>query len=249
MKTIIAIIMVCRPICGLEPASVIGGVPTYAHNTGEVNYRRRAPLQLASTLGFVLNKNSGAFMNLTPQETDALHECLVWGRQEGNNKCLEFFGTNYETFQSACSSLMSKITSVIPEGCPRARIRSTRRESRHPKEGELGETLAEEAIGMVVVDAGGHPLKYDALTVMDNRLTKYCSCFQNRIAEFDFYLASIHIFVFLTLHVVLLHLFNLLYRNPLSLRSRFGLIYLVPMDRAGGGRMRRLIYRKSWTTQ
>ena len=42
---------VCRPLSGLEAANVVGGVPTYAHNTGEVNYRRRAPLQLASTLG------------------------------------------------------------------------------------------------------------------------------------------------------------------------------------------------------
>ena len=42
---------VCRPISGLEASNVVGGVPTYAHNTGEVNYRRRAPLQLASTLG------------------------------------------------------------------------------------------------------------------------------------------------------------------------------------------------------
>ena len=42
---------VCRPISGIVAANVIGGVPTYAHNTGEVNFRRRAPLQLAATLG------------------------------------------------------------------------------------------------------------------------------------------------------------------------------------------------------
>ena len=51
---------VCCPISGLEASNVVGGVPTYAHNTGEVNYRRRAPLQLASTLGFAhTNSNSG----------------------------------------------------------------------------------------------------------------------------------------------------------------------------------------------
>ena len=166
---------VCRPISGLEVANVIGGVPTYAHNTGEVNYRRRAPLQLASTLGFVLNKQSGDFMRLTPEETDAIHECLTWGREKGNNNCLLFFGTNYETFDSACSTLMQKITALIPEACHRARIRATHRESRQPQEGQLGETLGDESRGMVVVDSSGHPLKYDALTVMDCRITKCCS--------------------------------------------------------------------------
>ena len=63
----------------------------YAHNTGEVNFRRRAPLQLASTLGFILNKRSGEFMGLTPEEKRALHECLIWLRQPGNNS-LCFYG-------------------------------------------------------------------------------------------------------------------------------------------------------------
>ena len=113
-----------------------------------------------------MNKNSGTFMGLKPEELEAEHECLTWGRQHGNNPILEFFGTTFEAFSSACSTLMAKIKTVIPEGSPRARIRATRREFRVPKEGELGETLGDEAHGMVVVDAGGHPLKYDALSVM-----------------------------------------------------------------------------------
>ena len=32
----------------------------------------------------------------------------------------------------------------------------------------MADTLGEEAHGMVVVDAGGHPMKYDALTVMED---------------------------------------------------------------------------------
>ena len=106
-------------------------------------------------------------MGLTPEETDAVHECLTWGRDD-NNKILAFFGRNYEAFQNACSTLMQKIKSVVPEGSHRARIRATRREFRNPREGELGDTLGEEAHGMVVVDAGGHPLKYDSLTVMES---------------------------------------------------------------------------------
>ena len=44
----------------------------------EVNFRRRGPMQLASTLGFILNKRSGKFLGLTPDEQAALHECLTW---------------------------------------------------------------------------------------------------------------------------------------------------------------------------
>ena len=44
----------------------------------EVNFRRRGPMQLASTLGFILNKRSGKFLGLTPEEQAALHECLTW---------------------------------------------------------------------------------------------------------------------------------------------------------------------------
>ena len=35
-------------------------------------------MQLASTLGFILNKRSGKFLGLTPDEQAALHECLTW---------------------------------------------------------------------------------------------------------------------------------------------------------------------------
>ena len=51
---------------------------------------RRAMLQLASTMGFLLNRQSGRFMGLTPEETDAVHEVLSWLRA-GNNKILHFF--------------------------------------------------------------------------------------------------------------------------------------------------------------
>ena len=41
---------VCRPHSSLEEASSASGVPRYSHITGSVDYRRRAPLQLASLL-------------------------------------------------------------------------------------------------------------------------------------------------------------------------------------------------------
>ena len=39
---------VCRPHSSLEEASSTSGLPKYSHITGSVDYRRRAPLQLAS---------------------------------------------------------------------------------------------------------------------------------------------------------------------------------------------------------
>ena len=111
-------------------------------------------------------------MRLKPDELEAEHECLTWCRQDGNNSIFNFFGTTFEAFHSACSELMTKIKTVIPEGSLRARIRASRREFRVPQEGELGETLGDEAHGMVVVDAGGYPLKYDAFNVMESVVAK-----------------------------------------------------------------------------
>ena len=148
---------VCRPHSGLEEASCATGVPRYAHNTGSVIFRRWASSQVSNTMGLVLNKTSGKASGLTAQEVDAVHEILTWGRQPGNNKVLTFFGTVFESFHNACQHLMGRFKSVMPEGCLRARIRATRRESHRPKEGCLADTLGDEAHGMVVVEAGGHP--------------------------------------------------------------------------------------------
>ena len=158
---------VVRPISGLEPASVADGVPRYAHNTGDVNFRRRALLQLASTFGFVVGRNGGGHLHLTPVEEAAVHECLTWARQ-GHNKVLTFFGTVYEQFAAACGQLVEKFRSVLPAGSTRARIRATKRETREQYEAELGTTLGQESVGMVVVDLSGCPLKYDKLTVFSD---------------------------------------------------------------------------------
>ena len=144
----------CRPHSGLEPASIAGGVPRYAHNTGGVIFRRWASLQVGNTMGLILNKSTGKSTGLTPAELDAVHECLSWGRARGNNLVLTFFGTVFESFHAACRKMMGRFKSVLPEGCLRARIRATKRETLHPKEGCLGDTLGEESHGMVIVDAG-----------------------------------------------------------------------------------------------
>ena len=80
----------CFPLSGLQPASMADGVERYAHCQGEVNFRRRAPMQVAATLGFILGTRSGSFLKgLKPKELDAIHEILNWGRLPLNNKILE----------------------------------------------------------------------------------------------------------------------------------------------------------------
>ena len=121
----------CRPVSGFRPAQCEDGVVRFAHNVGEVNFHRWAPLQLASTLGFILNNRSGKFMGLTKDEKKAVHECLTWLRQPGNNRHC-FFGAELEDFDRCCKCLMERIKQLIPEGCPRARIHATTRVTRVP---------------------------------------------------------------------------------------------------------------------
>ena len=154
---------VCRPHSGLEEASCATGTPRYAHNTGGVIFRRWASSQVANTMGLVLNKTSGKSSGLTAQEVESVHEILTWGREPGNNKVLNFFGTVFEYFHKACQKLMGRFKSVLPEGCLRARIRGTRRETPHAKEGTLADTLGDEGHGLVVVDRGGIPMSYASL--------------------------------------------------------------------------------------
>ena len=84
---------------------------------------------------------------------------------------LEFYGTLYESFQQACETMMSEFKGCIPEGSLQARIRATKRETTTPEragEDIIGSTLADEAIGMCIIDPSGHPMKYDDLTVLEN---------------------------------------------------------------------------------
>ena len=166
----------CRLVSGFEDHYTADGVPTYAHCTGELNFRRRQPLQIAATLGLILTPKNSKFKGLKPEEMDALHECLTWGRVRGNNKFQEFFGGEDLTrFASSCKKLMSKVKSLLPEGSHRARIRAYKRETRHPKEGVLGDTLGDEPDGMVVVDMEGTPMKYDQVGVYEDVIAKQTS--------------------------------------------------------------------------
>ena len=43
---------------------------------------------------------------------EALHECLTWLRQPGNNK-LCFYGAEMEAFDAACKRQMHKVKTII----------------------------------------------------------------------------------------------------------------------------------------
>ena len=84
---------VARPTGAFTNATCESGVPTYGHITGGTEIRRRSAYQICSLMGFVLNKNDGAFMQrwLSQDEIAVVHECLCWGRQPGHNKECFFF--------------------------------------------------------------------------------------------------------------------------------------------------------------
>ena len=103
---------------------------------------------------------------------DVLQEVITWGRQPDNNKVLEFFGTEYEAFLNATQSLVDRFRNVIPEGTHQARIRCSKRETLDPSragQGTLGDTLGDEACGLVLIDpSGGHPLMFNQMEIMES---------------------------------------------------------------------------------
>ena len=161
----------CRPIHGFTPAHCADNVVRYAHNTGEVNFRKRHPLQLASTLGFILHKRKGYFPGLKEDERAALHECLTWLRQLGNNPVC-FYGDELEIFDTACKRLMARIKQFLPEGSNGARIRATSRVTKTLEDGTIDETLGDEAEGTVILDYEGHPHKFDQVQIIAGVVAK-----------------------------------------------------------------------------
>ena len=154
----------------------------YTHISGQTDFRRFSQFQLTSMMGFLLHRNDGGFLRklkLAENEIAAIHECLSWGRLPGNNRCLEFFGTVFESYQNAIDSLMGRLRSVLPEGSTKCKIRATARESRDPLgSGTLMETLGEETVGMVMIDPSHvAPFRYEAtqtLQDLDFLCSVYC---------------------------------------------------------------------------
>ena len=67
----------CRPVDPVQESTRIDGVERFATNTGGVFFRKRSPMQLVSTLGFVINRRGGQFLGLRAPELAALHEIIT----------------------------------------------------------------------------------------------------------------------------------------------------------------------------
>ena len=64
-----------RPHCELQEPKVVDAKPKFAHMAGDCVWKRRGPLQLSSTVGFVLNQNDGSHVkHISVGEINALHE-------------------------------------------------------------------------------------------------------------------------------------------------------------------------------
>ena len=77
-----------------------------------------------------------------------------------------------EDFGRASKVLMDEIKTILPECSTGARIRATSRVSKTLQDGTLGDTLGDEARGVVVVDFEGHPSKYEQMEVWRDIVAK-----------------------------------------------------------------------------
>ena len=170
----------CRPVSGMQcDNSISDGFERYAHTVGEVFWKKRSPWQLASTMGFVLNRNNGSFLkSITPEEQATLHEIITWAMQPGNNKILEYFGPDLAAFDSACQKLASKFRTLLPEGSVKLRIRAAppRHARRAHREETMEDTLGSESTGLVEIDFQGHPVLYDQLEVYSSVVAEHTQC-------------------------------------------------------------------------
>ena len=110
------------------------------------------------TLALVDRRNSmiciKLFKNTTANhELAALHECLAWGREPGNDPVLRFYGQTFEDFSDACRTLAAKWKHLLPTGNNRVKVRMTGKDRvKNVKESTLGSTLGEETCGLCVFD-------------------------------------------------------------------------------------------------
>ena len=95
----------------------------------------------------------------------------------GNNKVLNFFGSTLEDFSQACKAAFShKFKDLLPKGRNCVRVRVTGKDKVNAKKkSTLGQTLGQEACGLVCVVFDGHPIRYNQLAVYENIVAKHRS--------------------------------------------------------------------------
>ena len=72
-----------------------------------------------------------------------------------------WYGPELAAFEESCRKLMGTFNTLFPDGSLKVRVRCTSRESKHLKESLLGETLGDEATGMVQLICVGSMLVLD----------------------------------------------------------------------------------------
>ena len=82
---------------------------------------------------------------------------------------LRFFGSTFEDFSDACSTLAAKWKHLLPTGNNRVKVRMTGKDKVKVKESTLGSTLGEESTGMVVMD-------YEVFLCVSLYLINYVAC-------------------------------------------------------------------------
>ena len=86
------------------------GRPAYACSVGDTAIWRRQPLQLQTTLAFMLAKDEGRLFRVKAADFADVRECLLWSRQ--NNPHVRLLMTNLERL----GDLDAKIQTLIPLG-------------------------------------------------------------------------------------------------------------------------------------
>ena len=153
-----------RPYSGVTPPRV-DPVPTFAHNTGDVEMHRQPSLAAFSTNAFIVDISDGSKLGATPEEAAGIHECFAWAcsTTDGlpNNPILANNKIVFAKAREQLGALRARLGPPLPEGNPRVRVRMYGRDTKDLKQerGNLGQMLGEEHVGMVVLDDVGHPFK------------------------------------------------------------------------------------------
>ena len=100
--------------CNLDSSMVDSqdqrGRPAYACSVGDTAIWRRQPLQLQTTLAFMLAKDEGRLFRVKAADFADVRKCLVLSRQ--NNPHVRLLMTNFERFGDFCS----KLQTLVPLG-------------------------------------------------------------------------------------------------------------------------------------
>jgi hypothetical protein len=143
------------------------GRPAYACSVGDTAIWRRQPLQLQTTLAFMLAKDEGRLFRVKAADFADVRECLLWSCQ--NNPHVRLLMTNLERF----GDLYAKIQTLIPLGrkdTPVRIVRSPRAAAAVAEAMHLQDTIGSEEAVLVVVDPSELPRTWASLDLLSEKI-------------------------------------------------------------------------------